>query len=93
MMRKAVTIAVALLAIALVGNFVFPFVWYSPAINGRIIDAVSGHPVPGAVVLMTWETRGSEGMTLGALAIAEATSNTQGVRSPRGAPAFHWSVP
>ena len=77
-MRKAVTISAAVVATVLVANLVFPFVWYSPAIDGRIVDAVTGRPVPGAVVLMTWETRGSQGMTLGPLAVEEAVANERG---------------
>lgn len=77
-MRKAVTISAAVVAIGLIANVMFPFIWYSPAIDGRIVDAATGSPVPGAVVLMTWETRGSEGLTLGTLAAEEAVANQHG---------------
>ncbi|MFC4312634.1 hypothetical protein ACFPN2_26355 [Steroidobacter flavus] len=76
--RKPLAILVAVGVVALVANFVYPFVWYSPAIDGRVIDATTGRPVPGAVVLMTWEKTGIQGTTLGVVAIEEVAASESG---------------
>jgi hypothetical protein len=72
-------------------NSVHPFVWWSPAIEGRVLDAKSGAPVVGAVVVADWRLTGPEGLETRELALRETTSSEDGRFAVEGwGPKFHF---
>jgi uncharacterized GH25 family protein len=52
--------------------------WRAEAINGRVVDAGTGTPIAGAVVLVNWQLKGMEGFPQGQLAIFERVTDAQG---------------
>lgn len=68
-----------------------PLVWYSPAIQARVLTA-SGAPVAGAVVVASWNIEGSlNGATQGQLALAEVVTDAEGwFRIPAWGPRIAW---
>jgi hypothetical protein len=65
-------------------------IWMSGPIEARVVDASTGQPVGGAVVLANWELKGLEGWVVGQLALFEVVTDEQGVfRIPKWGPLFH----
>ena len=72
-------------------NVVFPFVWISLPLNGRIVDASGGAPIVGAVVVASWTVKGLEGYPVRRLAVEEAVSDSNGRFHIAGwGPRFHF---
>ncbi|MBM2811715.1 MAG: carboxypeptidase regulatory-like protein [Chloroflexi bacterium] len=94
-MRKAQKYLVwsAALIVALVLlNIVYPCVWISLPIEGRIVDDRTGTPIAGAVVVASWTVSGVwERYPVALLAVEEAVSAPNGTfRIDGWGPRFHF---
>jgi len=56
----------------------FSFVYWSQAIEGRVVDKDSGMPIPNSIVVATWRLRGNWGRSAGYIAVSETLTNDQG---------------
>jgi hypothetical protein len=92
-MRERWAFTVGLCVIALVLCFitpVFPVVWMSPQLTGRVVDSAE-RPIPNATVTASWLLTGLENYPVSYLALAETTTNAQGqFVIPRWGPRFHF---
>jgi hypothetical protein len=58
--------------------YLYLSVWYSPSIDGRVVDATTGLPVVSAVVVASWTITGYEGFPVRELAVRETVTNSNG---------------
>ena len=74
--------AVLISALIWVIFFRLPYAYSAAPITGRVVDAQSGHPLTGAVVMAIWELRKGFGMegsiTSGTLQVMEVLTDEGG---------------
>ena len=95
MLRKyRVLTGLSILAIAsIVLTQCYRVVWYSPAIEGVVIDQNTGKPVVGAIVYGTWQITGPVGETNEYMAMEETTTDRSGLfHVPAWGPRFHFGL-
>jgi hypothetical protein len=64
--------------------------WMSGPIEASVVDASTGQPVSGAIVLANWELSGLEGYVVGQLAVFEVVTDANGAfRIPAWGPRLH----
>ena len=81
----------AIFAALAVGNLVYPSVWFADGTTGRVVDASTGAPIEGAVVVMTWKLQGLEGYPIGYLQSFETTTDARGeFAAPGFGPRFNF---
>jgi hypothetical protein len=83
--------AASIVALVLL-NIVYPCVWISLPIKGRIVDDRTGTPIAGAVVVASWTLRSVwEGYPVALLAVEEDVSASDGTfRIDGWGPRFHF---
>lgn len=61
--------------------------WESEAVAARVVDASTGAPVAGAIVMVNWQLKGNEGYPAGQAAIFEQVTDAEGrFRTPAWGP-------
>jgi len=73
----------------------YPFVWFSTEFRARVVDESTGRPVPGAIVLATWELMGGvfHMSTQGVLKVSEVVTGPDGAfHIPAWGPRFAFGL-
>lgn len=78
-LRRAAWLAAAVVAV-LVSHAVYPIINLSRSFSGHLVDAETGKPIEGAVVLATWfiDPTLTEGGHFAAIAVEEAVTDVEG---------------
>jgi hypothetical protein len=72
-------------------NGLFPVVWFSPAVYGKVVDQTTGIPIANAAVAASWRLTSWESSTVRCLQLSEATTDAEGkFRIPAWGPTFHF---
>ena|ERR1700688_504852 len=93
--RKYWLASLSTLALFCLAEWIWPFVWVSPSIVGRVFDKDSHVPVEGATVAVIWNLEGGA-MGIGPLDVIRAvevpTDNSGYYRIPAWGPRFHFGI-
>ncbi len=77
--RRRIYVAVLVIAIlSILSTQIYPVVWYSPAISGKILDADTKLPIPGVVVFARWRITHPLAETDKYMAIEEGVTDASG---------------
>ena len=76
--RRVVGLVAGAVALLAAGLYLRASVWWSPTIQAQVVDARTGAPLMGTVVVATWDLVGLEGFPVRQLAVQETATDSGG---------------
>ncbi len=89
---KAILVGGIVFATLIAVTSCYPVVWFLGEVHGRIVDDLTGNPIPDAAVSASWALQSWEENIVGYLELTETTTDSNGeFRIASSGPRFHFS--